>query len=586
MYSHPRVPVINDQLHQRSRAVSATYNQHCLLLPPISMVSLSTAILALGLTAAVDARALSKKGMKWNSCSELNKNITELTATLLLGAAEPFECSKLSVPLDYTDPDSPPLNLDLFRVKATKEPVLGTVLYNPGGPGGNAGVNLPAVASDLRASVGEQYHLLSWDPRGTGYTIPFVCSATEDETAAPSRKRDIQTLSTYNMTDFFLNGGWDANGEYAEACQASTNETTGSLIGTAFLARDMLEIVDSLGEDGLLRYYGHSYGTVLGSYFAVMFPDRVERMILDANIDPGDYRDGTYGDNIIDTDKTFYAFLEACFANKDECALATFVNANSTGDLFDVMDLYVAQLAAKVVDVETFELYAPFKQAILQGLYFPSQWPAMAETIVTFLSTSTDDASTEAEADADAESESETKREATPWSYGSDAGAGIGIRGSDATFKPTSAKEYLPTLENQINVSSFADVWYSSAWISAQWKMPAKERFYGEFTAKTKHPILYVNGEYDPVTPLVHARRASKGFEGSVVLSHSGFGHGVFADPSNCVHEYTRAFFKDGVLPEEGTYCEPDLGPWELAKIRNGTAYGALQSLESDGYFV
>lgn len=545
------------------------------------MMSLSTAILALGFTAAVDARAFSKKGMKWNSCSKLNENVTELTATLSLGVAEPFECSKLSVPLDYTDPDSAPLNLDLFRVKATKEPVLGTILYNPGGPGGNAGVNFPAVASDLRASVGEQYHLLSWDPRGTGYTIPFVCSVTE-ETTALSRKRDIQTLSTYNMTNLFLNGGWDAGGEYAEACQASTNVTTGSLIGTAFLARDMLEIVDSLGEDGLLRYYGHSYGTVLGSYFAVMFPDRVERMVLDANLDPTDYRDGTYGDNIVDIDKTFYAFLGACFENKDECALATFVNANSTGDLFDIVDLYVAQLAAEVIDVETFELYAPFKQAILQGLYFPSQWPAFAETIVTILST--EYASTESEADSDAENQSESKSEATPWTYGSAAGAGIGIRGSDATFKPTSAEEYLPTLENQINVSSFADVWYSSAWISAQWKMPAKERFYGEFSAKTRHPILYVNGEYDPVTPLAHALRASKGFEGSVVLSHSGFGHGVFADPSSCVHEYTRAFFKDGVLPEEGTHCETDLGPWELAKTRNGTAYGALPSVESIGF--
>lgn len=65
---------------------------------------------------------------------------------------------------------------------------------------------------------------------------------------------------------------------------------------------------------------GIPYGTVLGSYFAVMFPDRVECMILDANIDLADYRDGTYGDNIVDTDKTFYAFLEARFENKDGAA--------------------------------------------------------------------------------------------------------------------------------------------------------------------------------------------------------------------------------------------------------------------------
>lgn len=30
----------------------------------------------------------------------------------------------------------------------------------------------------------------------------------------------------------------------------------GELIGTAFTARDMMRVLDALGEDGLLRYWG------------------------------------------------------------------------------------------------------------------------------------------------------------------------------------------------------------------------------------------------------------------------------------------------------------------------------------------
>lgn len=33
---------------------------------------------------------------------------------------------------------------------------------------------------------------------------------------------------------------------------------TGEFVGTAFVARDFMAVVDALGEDGLLRYWGES----------------------------------------------------------------------------------------------------------------------------------------------------------------------------------------------------------------------------------------------------------------------------------------------------------------------------------------
>lgn len=532
-------------------------------------LSLLAAALSLS-TTGVDARALTRsKGIQWDPCTELNKNLSILTAPT--GPFEPVECGTLPVPLDYTADDSPKLELDLFRVKATKEPVLGTVLYNPGGPGGAAGDNFPPAVSDLRTIIGEQYNILSWDPRGTGKTIPFNGTAmfgSADLAGAQPQKRDL-ALPLSNMTGFFLNGGWDLAEEIAEAA-VPDNKEIGSLIGTPFVARDMLEIVDALDEDGMLRYYGWSYGTVLGSYFATMFPDRVDRMVLDANLDPADYRDGTWGNSLEDTDKTFEAFLDACIENKDECALAAFLQANSSQDISDALNLVLAPLAANVTDFKSLSTLAELKAPILTQLYFPSRWPALAEMIVLSLNTTAEDA-------AAPESDSEQPTEA-PWTYDEAVYSIFGIRASDATWKPTSAEEYLPQVEYQASLSGFSDGWYWAEWVSARWKMPAKERYYGNFTAKTNHPILYVNGEYDPVTPIAAARSASKGFEGSVVLAHSGFGHGLIADPSSCAHEYTRAYFKDGSLPEEGTHCEPDLGPWELAKVRNGTMMGALPS--------
>lgn len=51
---------------------------------------------------------------------------------------EPRDCATLKVPLDYTTySDDRTIKLQLIRVNATKEPVKGSVLYNPGGPGGS-----------------------------------------------------------------------------------------------------------------------------------------------------------------------------------------------------------------------------------------------------------------------------------------------------------------------------------------------------------------------------------------------------------------------------------------------------------------
>lgn len=501
-------------------------------------------VLSLSTAAGVLAQGGGETGINFQPCPELNANIS----ALLGGAGSPFDCATLSVPLDYTNPESGPLTLQLFRSNATEEPVLGTVLMNFGGPGGTGAENLPAWAELAHTVIGPQWDIVSWDPRGTGYTIPFACDV-EAIAPAPAQKRDVGTLVSTNLTEVFLNGGWELAGQLADYCAQQANET-GTLIGTVFTARDMMEIVDALGEDGLLRYYGWSYGTALGSYAAAMFPERIERMVLDANVNPHDYQAGHYGEFADDIDEAFAGFLQACFDVTDNCALYSLLQPNTTEDLLDAINLVLAPFANNATSsFEAYGIYSALKSILVQPLYFPATWPSFAKTLASLLNGTI----------------SAPANETGPAPYGEAANAVLGIRASDATFIANSSEEYLPQVEYQATVSpGFSDIAYFSLWASSRWRMPAKERYWGNFRATTKTPILYINGEFDPVTPLVNAYNGSAAFTGSVVLPHGGYGHGVFADPSQCVANHVQAYFLNATLPATDSRCEPDASLAEL----------------------
>lgn len=526
------------------------------------------------LAAAAALARVATAAIDFSSCPQLNAEITRE-----MGIELPtFDCATLDVPLDYTDDNSEDLELNLFRINATKEPILGNVLINFGGPGGTGAENLPVWADQLRDIIGAQWNLLSWDPRGTGKTIPFKCTPA-GFTSSTNTKRDLGSLVSTNLTEGFLEFGWEYAGEIADVCEEQASEV-GSLVGTAFVARDVMEIVDAL-DDGLLNYYGWSYGSALGSYIAAMFPERVGRMVLDGNLNPHDYQAGTYVNAAADIDKAFDGFLETCFEAEEDCSLYSLVLPNKTEDLLTAINDGLMPLSAFANSgLQTYLTWIVVKNAAVQPLYFPRLWPQLSDTITLLLNSTTLPNTT-------------TSTNGT--TYDEAVNAVLGIRASDAIFQANSSDEYLPVVEQEAEVSkSFSDVYYVSLWASARWKMPAKERYWGDFRATTKNPILYVNGEYDPVTPIVGAYNGNSGFEGSVVLAHSGYGHGVLASPSQCVNEYVQQYFKDASLPDNGTVCKPDntvLEVWEAMVnatsatngSSNGTSSGSGPSQTSGG---
>ena len=188
----------------------------------------------------------------------------------------PFTCGTLAVPLDYTDSSSRKFDLQLLRIDATKQPKKGSILFNPGGPGGGTREFLAGFGKELLVATGGYFDLIAFDTRGVGTTLPFSCfDATTRATV-----NALYATKTLNSSDTALGEIWSVYTAISELCY-DANKDIGEFLGTAFIARDMIQIVDALNEDGKLRFYGFSYGTILGATVAAMFPDRIDKMILD-----------------------------------------------------------------------------------------------------------------------------------------------------------------------------------------------------------------------------------------------------------------------------------------------------------------
>lgn len=67
---------------------------------------------------------------------------------------------------------------------------------------------------------------------------------------------------------------------------------------------------------------------------------------------------------------------------------------------------------------------------------------------------------------------------------------------------------------------------------------------------------------FDPVCPLENAQAVHKRYPGSALPVQNFYGHTTFQVPSNCTTLAFCAYFADGVLPEAGTICQPDVLPF------------------------
>lgn len=132
-------------------------------------------------------------------------------------------------------------------------------------------------------------------------------------------------------------------------------------------------------------------------------------------------------------------------------------------------------------------------------------------------------------------------------------------------------RDYVAALVNQS--STMGAGWSEISSRCSGWRSRPKWRYAGPFTTPPSDPslkddapaapILFTTTRLDPVTPLRQAFAMSVGHPGSSVLIHDTVGHcATFSGWSDCFRDAVRAYFDDGVVPENGTVCDTTCKPF------------------------
>ncbi|MDP9795068.1 pimeloyl-ACP methyl ester carboxylesterase [Catenuloplanes nepalensis] len=189
----------------------------------------------------------------------------------------PVECATITVARDWAAPgNGRTLQVSISRVAASGEK-LGSLLINPGGPGGQ-GTSLPGYLAAIQPALHERYALIGMDPRGTGQeggTTPEMetCEVPIDRlstrTDLDARDRSARSIAEHHKLPRAI----------AEACQS---EALAPYITTWQTAHDM-ELIRILLDESRLDYLGYSYGTWLGAKYASLFPGSAGKMVLDSS---------------------------------------------------------------------------------------------------------------------------------------------------------------------------------------------------------------------------------------------------------------------------------------------------------------
>jgi pimeloyl-ACP methyl ester carboxylesterase len=467
------------------------------------------------------------------------------------------ECAVATVPLDYDHPRQASTTIALARVPATdKAGRIGTVFVNPGGPGGS-GVNFmlfEGFGEWFGQLLGGRFDIVSFDPRGVGASEPLVCFDSEEK-----RMAFPEVVPLFPYRPIHERPVFDAVRSIGKLCLERHSRILPHM-NTADVARDLDLLRQAVG-DQALTYVGFSYGSMLGTTYANLFPKKVRALVIDGVLDPKLWVSGReIVLSRVSTAREFAEFLRLCDEAGSDCALSGPQGASAR---FDALEAALKRAPIVLPDGTVYRYDLLILDA-LAAMYQPETWGG-EDGYASFFAQLADAVLASPVAGRRALEVKSTIQ--ARWKQASLGGESIdnsvegfyGTMCGDAQY-PRSFSDWRATGQFAAEGSVFGPYWW---WLNAgcaDWPM-SQGRYAGPWTARTSAPVLIIGNYFDGVTDYSGAVTTSKLLPNSRLLSYAGWGHCALSR-SSCAVDYTVAYLVDGKLPPEGTVCPANPNPF------------------------
>ena len=464
-----------------------------------------------------------------------------------IAAATGLECATLEVPLDPAEPEGDQIELALARKRSTgpADQRIGSLVFNPGGPGGSGIEFLASAAVMVPQELGDRFDLVSFDPRGVGDSSPVRCidDATKDEQLTGDLSPDTEEELQRAIAD---------QQEFIDGCRDNSPELLEHM-STADVAADLDRIREAVGDE-TLSYVGFSYGTSIGSVYASLFPDKVRALVLDGSVSP----DAAPEEEVIAQgrgfERTLRSFIEHCDADP-ECALAP--------DAAGAIDRVRTELEQEPVEVEdptgTRTMGSDlFDLALGTALYDTTVWGTAAGAISEVRGGGAEllfalaDQQTGGQPDG---------------SYDNSSDAQSMVACADQEERPTLEEGRAAAERIAAALPELGQTFAWGALACLDW--PEAANPLPRIDAADAPPILVVGTLGDPATPYEWSEEMTAALGSARLLTYEGDGHTAFLRGGPCVDDAVTAYLVDGTLPAEGTRCPAQEGSVSFAGLRD-----------------